>query len=172
MPESQLLATGIVTWDDLKQAPGFPGEKRLKEGPVAVIECLQQIPCNPCEEACPYGAISVGEPITNLPRLAADKCRGCGLCIPACPGQAIFVVDNTLSGTEAAVSFPFEFLPVPKPGQRVAVVNRAGEVVGEGNVTRVLNPPKYDRTMVVTVAVPKSLADEVRGIALPANTSL
>ncbi len=166
MPENEFLATGIVTWEDLKQAPGFPGEKRLKEGPVAVIECLQQIPCNPCEEACPYGAISVGEPITNLPRLAADRCRGCGLCVPACPGQAIFVVDTTLSDTEATVSFPFEFLPVPQPGQKAAVVNRAGEAVGEGTVTKVLNPPKYDRTRVITVAVPRGLANEVRGIAL------
>ena len=41
--------------------PGIPSEERMKLGPVACIECLQQIPCNPCEEACPRGAITVGK---------------------------------------------------------------------------------------------------------------
>ena len=29
----------------------FPPSERAERGPVAVIECVQQIPCNPCEKA-------------------------------------------------------------------------------------------------------------------------
>lgn len=82
--------TGIPSLEELINSPGFPSEEEMKKRPIAVIECVQGIPCNPCETACPFGAIEVGEPITNLPRLLTDKCQGCGLCIPACPGLAIF----------------------------------------------------------------------------------
>ena len=70
----------------------FPPSERAERGPVAVIECVQQIPCNPCEKACPFGAIEVGPDITNLPRLDLDKCRGCGICLSKCPGLAIFLL--------------------------------------------------------------------------------
>ena len=44
-----------------------PPEERMAKGRVAVIECVQEIPCNPCENACRLGAITIGEQITNLP---------------------------------------------------------------------------------------------------------
>ena len=57
---------------------GVPSEARMRRGRVACIECVQEIPCNPCEGICPVGAITVGEQITNLPHLQEQKCTGCG----------------------------------------------------------------------------------------------
>lgn len=161
-----LLEDGVLSSDELTQLPGVPCQERLSQGPVAVVECAQQIPCNPCEQACPQGAIHIGACITDLPELDEEKCTGCGLCIAACPGQAIFVVDTTYSETTASVQLPYEFRPLPKRGDVVAGLNRAGERVCEGLVVRVLNPGRYDRTAVVTVEVPRPCAMDVRNIAL------
>jgi ferredoxin len=153
---------GVATRAELLKSPGYPSSGRMAKGAVAVIECMQEIPCDPCEASCPFGAIIVGQPITNLPRLLEDKCIGCGLCLAACPGQAIFLEDLTYAGKEALVAFPYEFLPLPTKGSRVEAVDRTGEVVAPARVVRVLNPRKYDRTPVVYVAVPKDHAHEVR----------
>ena len=61
--------TGTIPEKELEESPGYPSQKDLKRGPVAVIECTEEIPCNPCETVCKRGAIVVGEPITNLPHL-------------------------------------------------------------------------------------------------------
>jgi len=157
---------GILSPDELAKLPGFPSAERLQQGAVAVIECAQEIPCNPCEEACPAGAIRVGEPITNLPVLESDKCTGCGLCIPICPGLAIFVVDMTYSDREAAVQLPYEFLPLPERGEFVTALDREGRAVCPARVVSVRNPKKFDHTAVITLAVPKDQAMKVRNIVL------
>lgn len=164
MKETGLLCTGVPTEDELAASPGYPGPEALARGPIAVIECLQEIPCNPCEAACAQGAITVGEPITNLPRFDASKCTGCGLCIAACPGQAIFVVHHKYSATESSVTFPYEFLPPPEKGQVVNAVNRAGEVVCQARVLKVTLRRAFDRTAVITIAIPQAYAQQVRGI--------
>lgn len=161
-----LIKDGYFDAEELEKLPGVPSKKRLEKGPVVVIECAQQIPCNPCEEACHKRAIEIGNSIINLPVLNAELCTGCGLCIASCPGQAIFVVDMTYSDTEAAVQFPYEFLPYPEVGKEVDGLNRAGEKVCDAKVLKVLNPKKFDRTAVITVAVPKEFGMEVRNIAL------
>jgi Fe-S-cluster-containing hydrogenase component 2 len=159
-----ILTTGIPSKAELEASPGFPSCEDLARGPIVVIECVQDIPCDPCEAACPRGAISVGNRITDLPVFHADKCDGCGSCIPICPGQAIFRVDMTYAEERATVSFPYEFLTIPKKGDTVQAVNRAGEVVSEADVLRVQNPKRFAHTAVITVLVPKDLAMEVRGI--------
>ena len=107
---SDITKVGFLNSAELKEAGRYPSEERLKKGPVAVIECCQNIPCNPCETACKFGAITVGDLITNLPVLDESKCVGCGVCLTKCPGLAIFVVDK--SKDMATVSFPFEYLPL------------------------------------------------------------
>ena len=155
---------GVLTQEELERLPGVPSRKALAAGPVAVIECAEEIPCNPCERVCPRDAITVGEPITKLPVLDEEECDGCLACIAPCPGLAIFVVDETYSDDEATVSIPYEFVPLPEKGERVDALNRRGEVVAEGTVVGVRNPKAFDRTAVVTVAVPKELSMEVRHI--------
>jgi Fe-S-cluster-containing hydrogenase component 2 len=161
-----LVETGCVTIEELKSFNLFPSDARFAKGPVAVVECIQEIPCNPCESACPRSAIKVGEPITALPIVDEDACSGCGICVAQCPGLAIFIVDKTYSETEAAVSFPYEYFPLPEAGDGVNAVSRAGERVCDARVLKVMNPKSYNRTPVVTVAVPKDLADDVRSIRI------
>ena len=72
------LEHGIMTTEELRAIGHYPSEERMRKGPVAVCECLQRIPCNPCESSCPFHAITIGEDISNLPELDADKCVGCG----------------------------------------------------------------------------------------------
>ena len=167
-----IRTTGIPSREELEASPGYPSVEALARGPIAVIECVQDIPCDPCEVACPKGAIVVGNPITNLPVFYAEKCDGCGRCIPICPGQAIFRVDMTFSEDKAAVSFPYEFLPMPRKGDVVQGVNRAGEVVCDAEVLRVQQPKGFDHTAVIAVAVPKELAMKVRSMRrLPSSLS-
>lgn len=148
---NSILQNGYPSWEELKQFNRIPSDERFAKGPVAVIECIQPIPCNPCEGACKFGAICVGDPIINLPCLDEEKCVGCGKCVAQCSGLAIFVVDKTYSETQATVSFPHEYLPLPAKGQKVKAVNRAGQHVCDAEVLRVMNPASNDHTPVITV---------------------
>lgn len=155
-----LEKTGIPTEEMLKKA--LPSDERRRRGPYAMFECFQRIPCNPCYTACKVGAVKPFNDINDLPEVDLEKCTGCGQCISACPGLAIFVIDETYSPTEALVKIPYEYLPVPEVGSQVEALNRAGEVVGKAKVVRVQNPK--NKTMIVWLAIPKELSLEVRGI--------
>lgn len=159
-----LTETGYLTYGELCSLQKLPTEEQYAKGPVAIAECVQEIPCNPCESACPFGAIRVGEPITNLPKVDYGKCTGCGMCAAKCPGLAIFVVNKAYSDKTATVAFPFEYDPVPKAGDAVRAVNRKGEFQCEAKVVKVQSPASFDHTPVVTIEIPKELADEVRSI--------
>jgi Fe-S-cluster-containing hydrogenase component 2 len=159
-----MINTGYMEYDELVAIQQIPSEERYKMGPVAVIECIQEIPCNPCEAACKFGAIVIGDPITNLPKLQMDKCIGCGVCVAKCSGLAIFIVNKSYSEEFASVSFPYEYYPLPQEGYKVQAVNRKGDVVCKGKVLKIANPKSFDHTPVVTVEIPKEFADDVRSI--------
>lgn len=153
VPGRELLATAI------------PSPERRARGPVAVVECFQRIPCNPCAGACPQGAIMPFNDINDLPRVDVEKCNGCGLCVSACPGLAIFVIDETYSPGEALVKLPYEMWPLPAPGSEVTALNREGSPVGAARVVRVQSGERFNHTAVVWLAVPRELAMEVRNFA-------
>jgi len=147
---------------ELRRLPGYPSQARLRRGPVAALECGQAIPCDPCAAACPTGAITVGEPITNLPVLDAERCQGCGLCVAACPGMAVFVLERV--GADALVSLPYEMLPLPRAGDRVGALDRRGRSLGGADVVRVLRPPAFGRCAVVTVRVAAKYLHRARAV--------
>ncbi|MBW2657636.1 MAG: 4Fe-4S binding protein, partial [Deltaproteobacteria bacterium] len=70
--------------------------------------------CNPCETSCDFDAIIVGEDITNIPHLDGDKCVACQTCVYICPGQAIFMIDESLPEGKASVMMPYEYRPLPE----------------------------------------------------------
>lgn len=151
--------TGVITVEELKRLGLVPPEERMKRGPVVVVECPQEIPCDICVKACPVGAITK-EKIYSIPRVDFEKCTGCATCVLMCPGLACFVVDLSPKD-HALVTVPHEFLPRPSPGSRVILLGRDGRELGEGEVVRVR---EWNKTLAVTVKVPKELAMEVRAI--------
>lgn len=156
--------TGVPSAEELKSCPGVPSEARMRKGRVACVECVQEIPCNPCEGICPFHSITVGEQITALPRLQEETCTGCGLCVANCPGLAICIVDKSYSETEGTVDFPFEYLPLPGKGDVVEAVNREGVTVCQGTVLAVTKAKSYGGTAVVRLKVPIQYVDEVRSM--------
>lgn len=145
----------------------FPTMERMLKGRVAVAECYQRIPCNPCQAACPQKAITVGEDINNTPVVQERLCTGCGLCLAKCPGLAIFLAK--VEGDRAELSLPYEFLPLPKAGDRVTALNREGGEVCTATVTEVLTPPAFDRTAVVRILVPREHLYAVRNFRTEAE---
>lgn len=55
-----LARDGFLDIEEVVNIPGFPGTETLNNKKCVVIECKQNIPCNPCESACPHQAITVG----------------------------------------------------------------------------------------------------------------
>lgn len=151
---------GVPTKEELEKV--IPPVEILAKGPVVVVECFQNIPCDPCAASCPSGAIQPFEDINNLPTVDYEKCSGCGLCIASCPGLAIFVVDINYSDKEALLKIPYEMLPLPKKGQVVAGLDRSGCKIADVKVVRVQKTK--NKTNMITIIVPKDLAMVIRNI--------
>ena len=163
---SESSKTGFLTDEELKNSPGIPSAARRRKGPVASIECMEDIPCNPCESSCNVDAIIVGEDITNLPRLDGEKCVACQTCVYICPGQAIVMVDDSLPDGRATVMMPYEFRPLPEKGEIVSALNRAGQTLGDATVVKVRQTKRMDQTPTVTIEVPKEWSMQARAIRL------
>ncbi len=165
MPSDSSI-TGFLTDEELKNSPGIPSEARRRKGPVASIECLEDIPCNPCESSCNVDAIIVGDDITSLPHLDGEKCVACQTCVYICPGQAIVMVDESLSDGRATVMMPYEYRPLPQKGDVVSALDRAGQTLGDAKVVAVRQTKRMDQTATVTVEVPKEWSMQARAIRL------
>lgn len=163
-PLSQsLLKNGFLVEKELE---AFPAASTKGGGLHPVIECTQNIPCNPCQDVCPCGCIEVGAAITRLPFLnPTAKCVGCGMCVAACPGQAIFLVDPEYDEESACVALPYEFLPTPKVGDKGVALDRHGEMVCAAEVVKVQKPGANDGTVVLTMKVPREMVQKARFFA-------
>jgi Fe-S-cluster-containing hydrogenase component 2 len=144
---------GILSLEDLR----LPSKEQLDKG-VAIIECVQEIPCNPCVDSCPVKAVSMKD-INAVPVVDFDKCIGCGKCIGICPGLAIFVVKT--KDDKAIISLPYEFLPEPIVGIKVKALDREGKNIGDAEVKKIV---KKGKTMIITIEVEKDLAMIIRNI--------
>jgi Fe-S-cluster-containing hydrogenase component 2 len=159
-----LQSNGIPTKEDIDAIS--PSLERMAKGSVAIVECFQEIPCDPCIKACTRGAITMPNDINDLPLVDAQLCNGCSLCVSRCPGLAIFVIDRTYSEKMARVLIPYEYVPVPKVGQIVSGLSRAGKKLGEFEVIKVTSGGKKNMTYTVSLAVTQELAMEIRGIEI------
>jgi len=155
-----LVRTGIPTDDDLEKIT--PDKKRLAKGAVVIIECFQEIPCDPCAISCKLGAIKPFKDINDLPIVDFDKCTGCGICISSCPGLAVFVIDMNYSDKKSLIKLPHEMLPLPEKGEDVYALDRAGSILGKVKVVRVLKIK--NKTNIISLEVPKSMVMKVRSI--------
>lgn len=151
---------GVLTRGQIEDLA--PADERAAKGPVVVVECVERIPCNPCVDACPRGAITIAGDINDVPSVDCDLCNGCGLCISACPGLAIFVVDASGPGETGLVMMPYEYRPLPAEGEKVTGLDRAGEPVCDARVVRVVSSKALDRTPIVSLEVPKDRVMDVR----------
>ncbi|MBU7019890.1 MAG: 4Fe-4S dicluster domain-containing protein [Theionarchaea archaeon] len=147
--------TGTLTESQLKEIT-----PELK-GKIAIVECVEDIPCDPCVNACPSDAL-VMDSLVGKPRLVAEKCGGCGACVAECPGLAIFVVDFDYSQDKAVVMLPYEFVPLPEKGETVDLLDREGTSCGKGEIVKVR--VHKNKTAVLSVLVPKELAMRVRNV--------
>ncbi len=145
-----------------KEEVQLPAKKVTENGPVPIIECPEEIPCNPCRENCPAGAIEM-ERINGIPEVDYDKCSGCGICLEVCPGLAIFTVDRSPE-EGAELTLPYEF-PLPEVGETVSALNRRGETLTKVPVKAAKNKKESaGDTPSVTVHVPEEHVNEVRNI--------
>jgi|YelNatPaOPRAMG01_1025707.scaffolds.fasta_scaffold05028_7 Fe-S-cluster-containing hydrogenase component 2 len=151
---------GVPTIENLKTS--MPTEERMRKKAVAMHECYQDIPCDPCVHSCPTKAITM-QTLVSTPVINHDLCNGCGLCVAACPGIAIFLLE--LKEDRGFITLAYEFLPLPEPGEIVDGLNRYGKVACEAKVERVYSLPGIDRktkTSLVRISVPKEYLMEVR----------
>jgi len=151
--------TGVLTEDEIRKI--LPPRERLERGPVAIIECVQPIPCNPCVEACKAGAITK-KSLADPPKLDYEKCTGCGECIAICPGLAIFVVHLNFKEGKSLVMIPYEMLPEPERGGIYEALDREGKPIGEARVIAVRRKP--GKTLIVSLEVDRDIAMSVRNI--------
>ena len=154
-----LLLHGYVADDELERYPGVTH----KAGVHPVIECTQNIPCNPCQDACKKGCISIGSKITSLPIVVeGSECINCGMCVAGCSGQAIFLVDEDCGDGTATVTLPYEFLPLPEVGTKGKGLGRDGKAVCDAEVVSVKSMKAFDKTNLLTIRVPKEYAMKAR----------
>ena len=143
---------------DLKLIKSRFPEREVLVKPKAITECYEEIPCNPCSTSCPFDAIHIGEDINTPPKVDFDKCTGCGICVYNCPGLAIFTVQELENHLRYKI--PYEFLPLPNPGDLVQGVDRNGEVICNVVVEKVIQSKRQDKTTLLQVLVDKEHLNE------------
>ncbi len=114
--------------------PYMPTKERMQAKPFVIIDCLYGFACNPCEFACPHGAITKTSTSTT-PKIDFEKCIGCMQCVYQCPGLAIFGYN---------LKKDWLFLPIEyeaHEGSEVFLVDNDGKKLGVGVIEKILKKP-------------------------------
>ena len=141
----------------------LPSAERRAKGPYVIMECYEDIPCNPCKTSCKFNAVKM-DTLNACPEPIYDDCTGCGNCVAKCPGLACFVINETVGGGKIDITFPYEICPLPKKGDIVDALGRDGSVVGKAEIIRVLDSARMDHTNVITMRVDADLIYDARNI--------
>ncbi len=102
-------------------------------------ECVRVCPVNRTGKAV---AIEADMAAKGKPVIYEDACIGCGLCVKACPFDAIFIVNLPAELEEEAVhryginGFKLYRLPVPRDGSIVGLIGKNG--TGKTTAVRIL----------------------------------
>jgi len=163
-------------WEELvtilRSKPGpikgvFPPPKDKEVYPV--IRCAQEIPCNPCTEACVLQSIKIKDKtMVGRPQFEGD-CLGCTRCVSICPGLAITLVDKRYDTTKktARVVIPWEMPEgLLKNGDIVQTTAMEGEKIGSGKVIAMKKSKWQNKRTLVSLEVPFNDADKVAGICI------
>ena len=154
-----LLQRGYMEEAEVEAYPGVTHAVGLHP----VMECTQNIPCNPCQDACSRGCIQIGAELTSLPCIDTSKqCSGCGMCVASCSGQAIFLLNEDTGNGFAEITMPYEFLPLPKTGEKGVALDRSGKPVCSCEVVSLRSAPAFDKTNLLTIRVPAEMAMKAR----------
>jgi len=154
-----LLKWGYVADDEIERFPGITHGKGIHP----VIECTQNIPCNPCQDACIQKVIKIGADITALPAVDENaKCTVCGMCVASCSGQAIFLLEEEYEPGLTKITIPYEFLPLPEKGDKGIALGRDGKPLCEAEVIQVRTAPVMDKTYLLTMSVPTEYSMRAR----------
>ncbi len=156
---NNLLKKGYVDETEIERFPGVT----KSSGIHPVIECTQNIPCNPCQDACPKKCIKIGDNITSLPVIdTKKKCSGCGMCVASCSGQAIFLVNEEYEPGFATITIPYEFLPLPVSGEKGKALDRSGKEVCTAEIIDIKTSGTFDHTHLLTMKVPGDMVMKAR----------
>ena len=143
--------------------PHCPSTARMNEKSFVQIDCLYGFACNPCEFACPHGAITKTSTST-VPQLDFDKCVGCMDCVYQCPGLAIFGYN---------LKKDWLFLPIEyaaNENAEVFLVDNSGKKIGEGILERIfMKPNKTNVARVRSLTMHGEELIKVRGFIVKEN---
>ncbi len=164
--ELKAVQRGYNTREELDELNVLPSEEIVALKRVAMIECTEEIPCNPCAYVCRVDAISK-DSLSSPGTVDFEKCSGCTACVAVCPGLSIFL--QQIKDGKGYVTLPYELLPAPKDGDRVELIDRSGKIVGEGIIVKPTYQARgdaYPRWVVTVEMDDPALSYEVRSIKI------
>jgi NADPH-dependent 2,4-dienoyl-CoA reductase/sulfur reductase-like enzyme/Fe-S-cluster-containing hydrogenase component 2 len=134
-----------------------------------IIRCSQEIPCNPCTEACVLQSIKIKETdMMGRPQFDGD-CLGCLRCVSICPGLAITLVDKGYdpSSESVLVIVPWEMPEgAINVGQEVQTTDMEGQDIGPAKVIAIKKSKWQDRRALVSLEAHPDIAYKIAGIRL------
>ncbi len=133
----------------------FKPKDERKNKPFVLIDCVYGFACNPCQFACPHGAI-IKTSTSTVPEIDFEKCIGCMECVWQCPGLAIFGYNLK----SQRLFLPIEYYAEEK--SEVYLVDNQGKVLGDGIIEKILLKP--NKTNIARVKAHNIENDELMNV--------